>query len=297
MLLLALAAPTAALAADATDPALVRHGDTVITRSDYEIELRSIPNKDDAASFRASARRNRELVERMLLTRELAAEAKKRKLDQDPEVKHRLTLADEKLLASTLLAEVEEAAAREFAAQSATFERVAREQYLIGKASYTTPETLMLTQLFFAAEKDGIEGAKKRADDAYTKIRAGADIGDLAATVSDDTSRRDARGRVGPLARNDLDPQVAAVSFALKKPGDISEPVKSRVGWHIVRLDTRNAAVQRSFDEVKGEIMTELRDKHIADAKSTLMRDIAAKNELVVDDAAMDALRTQRATP
>src|SRR6266545_4282390 len=135
VVLLALTAPTAAIGADGTDPPLAHHGEIVITRSDYEAELQSI-RKDDRAAFMASARRNRELVERMLGTRELAAEAKKRKIDQDPTVKHRLALAEEKLLASILLVEVEEAAAREFAAQSAKFERAAREQYLVGKASY-----------------------------------------------------------------------------------------------------------------------------------------------------------------
>ncbi len=290
------AAPAVALAADAADPVLVRRGDIVITRSDYEAELLNIP-KDDRAEFRASTRRNRELVGRMLVARELAAEARNRKLDQDALVKRRLLLADDKLLVSVLLADVEAAAVRELAAQAAAFERAAREQYITAKASYTTPETLMLTQIFFSAEKDGFEGAKKRADDAYAKLRAGADIGDLAATISDDTQSRDARGRVGPLARRELDANVAEVAFLLKNPGDISPPIKSRAGWHIVRLDTRNPPVTRSFDEVKGEIMDELRDKHIASAKSALMRDIATKNEAVVDEAAVDALRSERPAP
>ncbi len=287
-----LAAPAVAIAADVADPVLVRRGDTVITKSDYEAELQSIP-KQDRSDFAANTRRNRELIERLLVTRELAAQAKERKLDQDAMVKRRLILEEDKLLAAVLLAQVEEVAAQEFAAQSAKFERAAREQYLVSKASYATPETLMLTQVFFSAEKDGFEGAKKRADEAYAKIRSGTDIGDLAATVSDDTSHRDARGRVGPLARTDMYPQVAEVAFALKKQGDISEPIKSRAGWHIVRLDARNAGVQKSFDEVKGDIMKQLRDQHIVEAKNELMRGIATKNEAVVDDAAIDALRQQ----
>ncbi len=290
------AAPTCTLAADAADPVLVRRGDVVVTKSDYEAELQRIP-KEDRSAFAASTRRNRELIERILVTRELAAQAKDRKLDQNAMVKRRLALEEEKLLAGVMLAEVAETAAREFAAQSTKFERVAREQYLVGKASYATPETLMLTQVFFSAEKDGFEGARKRADDAYAKIRAGADIGDLAATISDDTSGRDARGRIGPLARTDLDARVAAAAFALKKPGDVSEPVKSSAGWHIVRLDARNPAVAKSFDEVKDQIMNQLRDQYIAEERNALVRSIAAKNEAVVDEAAIDALRLQRPAP
>ena len=291
-----LPAATASVAADTADPVLVRRGDITITKSDYEAEVQRIP-KQDRSAFAASTRRNRELIERMLVTRELAAQARDKKLDQNALLKRQLVLEEDKLLAAALLAEVEETAAREFAAQTAKFERVAREQYLVGKAAYTTPETLMLTQVFFSAERDGFEGAKKRADDAYARIRAGADIGDLAATVSDDTSKRDARGRIGPLARTDLDANVADVAFALKKPGDVSEPVKSRAGWHILRLDARNAGAQKSFDEVKADIMAQLRDQYIIEAKNTLMRGIAGKNEAVVDEAAIDALKLQRPAP
>src|SRR4029453_2838650 len=186
VLMLALTAPAAAIAADAADPVLVRRGDIVITKSDYQTELHPTPEQD-RASFAASTRRNRELIDRMLVTRELAAQAREKKLDQDPLVKRRLAFEEDKLLAAVLLAQIEETAARDFAAQSAKFERVAREQYVVAKARYTTPETLMLTQVFFSADKDGLEGAKKRADEAYAKIRAGADIGELPQTVSHDT--------------------------------------------------------------------------------------------------------------
>lgn len=280
-----------AFAADAADPVLIRRGDVAITKSDYAAELQRIPAKD-RADFASSTRRNRELLEQMLVTRELADLARQRKLDQDPVVRRRLQLQDEKLLATVLVESVEQAAAREFDANLPRFERAAREEYLVDKASYTLPETVMVTQIFFAAEKDGMEGAKKRADDAYAKIRAGADMGDLAATLSDNASARDVRGHAGPYSRRDMEAQIADVVFALKK-GEVSEPIKARLGWYVVRLDERTPATTKTFDEAKSEIMASLRTRHINDARTALLRSFGEGGDAVLDEAATEALRTQ----
>ena len=278
-------------AAQPADPVLIRRGDVAITKSDYEAELQRIPEQDRAV-FASSTRRNRELIENMLVTRELAARAKERKLDQDPVVRRRLQLQDEKLLATVLVDAVEQAAAREFDADRARFERAAREEYTVGKASYSTPETVMVTQIFFAAEKDGMEGAKKRADEAYAKIRAGADMGDLAASVSDDAAARNVRGHAGPYSRRDMEAQIADAVFALKKPGDVSEPIKARLGYYVVRLDERKPGSVKTFDEAKSEIMAGLRTRHISDARGALIRSFGEGQVAVLDEAAVEALQT-----
>ena len=54
---------------------------------------------------------------------------------------------------------------------------------------------LMITALFFSAAKDGAEGAERRAQGALAKLNGGADIGDLAATLSDDPTTREIRGK------------------------------------------------------------------------------------------------------
>jgi peptidyl-prolyl cis-trans isomerase C len=279
-----------AVAAGAGDPVLIRRGDIAITKSDYEAELQRIPEQDRSV-FASSTRRNRELIEQMLVTRELAVRAKERKLDQDPVVRRRLELQDEKLLAGVIVDAVEQAAAREFDGDRARFERAARENYLIDKTSYTTPETVMVTQIFFSAEKDGMEGAKKRAEEAYTKIHAGADIGDLAASLSDDASARDVRGHAGPFSRRDMETPIADVVFALKK-GEVSEPIKGRLGWYVIRLDERKPPHTKTFDEAKPEIMASLRTQHINEARAALLRSIGEGKQVVFDEAAIEALRT-----
>ena len=50
------------------------------------------------------------------------------------------------------------------------------------------------------------------------------------------------------------------VAFAMQKEGDISEPVKTKFGYHVIRFNGRKAAQKKSFDEVDDEIIAELQE-------------------------------------
>ena len=289
----ALALPVAfpiAFAADAGDTILVRRGDVVITRADWDAELLRIPAKD-RADFAENPRRNRQLLERMLTTREMAAMARAKKLDQDPMLRIRVRQEEDRLLAAMLTASVEEGAALDFEMKLPSWTRRAREIYEVDKAKYSSPETVSVTMIFFGAQKDGFDGAQKRAGDALAQIRNGADIGALAASLSDDPTTRGVSGRKGPLAHSDLDPNLANNVFALKR-GEITGVLRTRDGWFIMRLDERHAPVPRSFDQVKGEILAELKQSQVNGVKDAFLASVGEGKDLTADQSAIEALRT-----
>jgi peptidyl-prolyl cis-trans isomerase C len=289
-LALSSAIPSAAIGADAADTILLRRGDIAITRADWDAEMQRIPPKD-RADFTANPRRVQQLVERMLTTRELATLARQKKLDADPLIRIRVRQEEERLLAAAMIAKTEETAALDFEQKRPAWERRARELYDVDKARFATPETITVTLLFFSSGKEGFEGAQKRAEDALAKIKAGADIGDLAASVSDDPTTRDVRGRKGPLGRADMDSNLASAAFALKNKGDMTGAIRTREGWFIVRLDERSASKSRPFDEVKGEIMAELKQKHVDGARSALLASLGEEKDLALNPTAIEALR------
>jgi hypothetical protein len=287
------AASMAIAATDAPDTILVRRGDATITRADWDAELLRIPEKD-RADFAASPRRNGALLERMLTTRELALRAREKKLDADPVTRLRIRQEEERILAAAYLASVEESAAADFERRRPAFERRARELYEVDRTKYETPETAMITLLFFSAGKDGIamDAAQKRANAALAKIKAGADIGNLAASESDDTTTREVRGRKGPLARSDLYPPLANAVFALKAKGDMTEVIHTNEGFFLVRLDERRPPVQQSFDKVEPAIMAELKQAQMSNAREAALANVGAGAAIEVNRPAVDALRT-----
>ena len=52
-------------------------------------------------------------------------------------------------------------------------------------------------------------------------------------------------------------PEFDKASFALN-PGELSEPVKTQFGWHLIQLEEKKAAGQKPLDEVKDQIRTRL---------------------------------------
>jgi peptidyl-prolyl cis-trans isomerase C len=79
-------------------------------------------------------------------------------------------------------------------------------------------------------------------------------------------------------------------AFALKNPGDVSEPVLSRFGWHVIRLEGRQAPVQRNFEDVKPQIVAELRQKFVNEKRDAALAKIRATPGTQINKDAIDAL-------
>ncbi|NND62789.1 MAG: peptidylprolyl isomerase [Flavobacteriaceae bacterium] len=98
----------------------------------------------------------------------------------------------------------------------------------------------------------GIE-SKKRIDDIYAQILQGEKFEDLAKQYSDDKGTAMKGGKMRDFSRGDLNaPPFENMSYALENPGDISEPVQTRFGWHIIKLLKK--LERKPFSEKRMEI-------------------------------------------
>jgi parvulin-like peptidyl-prolyl isomerase len=284
-------AVSSAMAADSVvvDPILVERGNVSIRKSDFDAEMLRIPEKD-RATFLASPKRVRDLLERMMMTLELADTARAKGVDKDPGVARRIELEQDKILAQTYITNVETAARREFDAKLPSVEPAIRESYLVNKAKYTKPDTVMISQLNFRF--DGAPDiAKARADDAYAKIKAGADIGDIVEQVTDNAALGKLRGIRGPLERKDVDPELVALVFETGKVGVVNAPVRTQRTWSIVRVNERIPGSLQSYEEAKPSIINLMRDEYVTHARDAALAELGAGKKLVVNEPAIEALR------
>jgi peptidyl-prolyl cis-trans isomerase SurA len=116
----------------------------------------------------------------------------------------------------------------------------------IGKA----PERLRLAAIVLAFEPDStqVKRARARADSLWTAIMKGQAFADVASAASDDPSG--ARGGdLGTFARGTMVPEFEDAVFALK-PMDISKPIRSRYGFHVVQVLEHQAATDSSEERV-----------------------------------------------
>lgn len=274
-------ATSAAFAADvnAPDTVLVSNSVTSISRAEYDAELLRLP-PNLREGFNNNPRRVTDLLTRMLVAKTFATQAKAAKIDQTAQNKLRIQLDLDRLLSQFMIDDIEAKADAEFEANRAKYEVRAREAFLVDKAKYATPEQVNATHILFDTKKHTSDEAKKLAADARAKIVAGADMNALAREISEDPSSGNNNGSLGWFGQKEMDPAFGEAAFALKKTGDLSGPVQSQFGWHIIRLDGRRPPSTPTFEQAKDTIMAEIKKSFIdakrEDAVNAIRRDPAA---------------------
>ncbi|MCA9560510.1 MAG: peptidylprolyl isomerase [Myxococcales bacterium] len=132
--------------------------------------------------------------------------------------------------------------------------------------------------------------AKKKADEIYKEAsKKDADFAELAKKHSQGpTASRG--GDLSFFTRGRMVPAFEKVAFEMKA-GEVSKPVKTQFGWHIIKVTDRKEGRQRPFDEVKESIEKLLRNKKSRKAKAELLKKLRddAKVETFVPELAAEA--------
>ena len=119
------------------------------------------------------------------------------------------------------------------------------------KAAYDK-ETAKVTQTERVRARHILVATEKEANDIEDKLKAGAKFEDLAKQYSLDGSK-DYGGDLGYFTAPEMVAEFSKATFALKQ-GEVSKPVKTEYGWHVIRLDDRKMGAAQPFDQVKGAI-------------------------------------------
>jgi peptidyl-prolyl cis-trans isomerase C len=285
-------APAAAAPAPAEptpDQVLAENAQTRLTRGDYDADIQRLPAemRDD---FARDPKRLSSYLTNLLIVKTLAADARGAGLENDPVLKRRIALEVDRALADAQLRHLEQVAGKEFDAKADVFAVKANELYLIQKDKHRVPEQISASQILFDLKNHTPDEALALARETRAKLLAGDDFAATAKAVSDDPSAKSNGGEIGWFARERMDPAFSQAAFAMKNPGDISEPVLSSFGYHLIRFEGRRPAEVRPFEMVKPQIMADLRKRYVNEQRD--MRTSAIRNDpsLKVNQPAVDSL-------
>ena len=107
---------------------------------------------------------------------------------------------------------------------------------------------------------DDEDAARTQAEDVLMRIRAGDSFEALAAEFSMDGGTASQGGNLGVLTESQLPEALGAAIFAMEE-GDLEGPVRSDFGFHVIRLDEVLKRGPLPLDQVRGELLSELRDR------------------------------------
>ncbi|MFH2058621.1 MAG: SurA N-terminal domain-containing protein [Pseudomonadota bacterium] len=130
---------------------------------------------------------------------------------------------------------------------------------------FETPEKVEARHILFlvdatASEDKNVEAFKK-AKDVYEKALKGEDFALLAKTYSEGPTKKTG-GYLGIFEQKSMVKPFGDKAFSMKA-GEISEPVKTQFGWHVINVVSRIDASKQSFDQVKNQIKRELEQQEM----------------------------------
>jgi peptidyl-prolyl cis-trans isomerase C len=108
-----------------------------------------------------------------------------------------------------------------------------------------------------------------KAKELKAKLAAGGDFAQLAKENSTDTGSKEQGGALGYFGRGQMVPEFEGAAFKLEK-GQISDPVHTNFGWHIIRVDDKRKKEPPSFAAVKDTIMNSLIVRKAQDAATEM---------------------------
>ncbi len=96
-----------------------------------------------------------------------------------------------------------------------------------------------------------------QAKEIAEKIAHGADFADMAKQYSKDPGTKDEGGSLGYFSKGQMVPQFEEAAFKLDK-GDVSDPVQTQFGWHLIQVEDRRERQPPAFDLIKERLIASM---------------------------------------
>lgn len=171
---------------------------------------------------------------------------------------------------------------------------LAKERYEVDKENIALePERRLTSHILFMCRAGCAdrEAQRQKAEKVLAELKAGADFGELAVKHSEDLGTGKKKGLYDKwLARDEphVDGHYLMGAYGLDKPGDISEIIESRFGFHIIRLEEIKEEYVPTFEEVKEELVTQLEHKYRKDMAIEFDRKYRFSDDGFIDGKAME---------
>lgn len=133
------------------------------------------------------------------------------------------------------------------------------------------------------------EIARQRTDSLYTAIKSGSSFEELARTFSQDNTTNLTGGNIGYFGINQFESSFEDAAFAIAADGEISKPVETSIGWHIIKRLRREEELP--YERAKRKIQADInRDTRFKQAQSSLIDKIKAEAGYKDDNIAIEKL-------
>ena len=254
-----------------------------LTAEDVESTLRAAP-PDAKYSILGNGENFMKFTTNQYISKQFIDYATKNKLDQDPHIVAKIRDYKNRLLSNSAVDHYVSLH------EEPDFDDFAQERYLVNQSNYLAPEQLKISHILIrTGKKHSEDEAKLIATEVYEKAKLGNDFAALASEYSEDSSSA-MGGDLGWVKKGQMIKPFENEAFSLQMAGDIGNIIKTKFGYHIIKLFDKKLERQLEFDEVKPQIIQELRAEHKKELQSQMLLKHDVNDETDVNKDAISAL-------
>lgn len=269
----------------AVDPAeiIAYSGELYLTQKELDAAFTKIAENDRLAFIRDGNKVD-QVIQSLLRRKALVNDATKAGYDQSPLMPELVSLAAERELAENWLLQVVRNA------PEADFEALAFEDYKANPDTYRTEEVIDFSHILIGNQDRSNVEAKQLAQQLLIRLEKEPSVfQELVMEFSDDPAKTANGGRYPDVHRGQMVAAFEQAAFALKEPGQISVPVGTDYGFHIIRLNARSGNTLPDFDVVKDQAVVAARKRYYENYQKMYLRKLAS-NPIVIPDGAVDIM-------
>jgi peptidyl-prolyl cis-trans isomerase C len=252
------AAAAPAPAAPAGDPVVAHVNNTDVHRSEVIEAMRGLPPQ---AQQQPLEKIYPYVLDEMVATIVVSQAARKAKVADDPEVKKRLALVQDQVIAQSYIQKLVEKGVTE------PMLKTRYDKYL--KDAPPRDEV---------SARHVLLGNEADAKAVIEELKKGGDFAKLAQEKTTDPAGKTSGGDLGYFTKDEMVGEFAEAAFKLK-PGEFTQtPVHTQFGWHVIKVEDRRTAKPPTFEQIRPQLFRDA-SREIVDAKMKELR-TAAKIEV-----------------
>lgn len=266
------AAPAAEAAAVTPETVVATVGGEAITEADLSFAAEDLAQ--DLAQMPAEERRPF-LLRVVIDMKVMAGAAKEAGMDQTPLFAQRLKYLEERALRRAYFAE---------AIAGAVTEEAVRADYDAFTAQFTPQDEIRASHILVESEEE--------ANAIKAELDGGADFAAIAKEKSIDPGSGANGGDLGFFGKGMMVPSFEEAAFALTEPGEVSAPIQSQFGWHIIKLGEKRQSQPPTFEQVAPQIQQQVLMRSFNEKVEDLMSGVEIE---IADPALAAAMEAQDA--
>jgi len=275
--------PNPAEAEDAPSPVLAKADGIEITADEFEASLNSLPaeTKKTYSTPEGKEKFLEELIHQKLLIRE----AERLGIPERKEVVQQIKDATAQIIIIHLINELKR--------NVKVTEAEARKYYEDHIDEFRTVDQVRVRHILIRPASPDSEAeakAREKAEKVLELIRNGADFGTVARQISEDKASGQKGGDLGYLMRDQMEPEVAKLVFSMN-PGEVGGPVKTSLGYHILKLDEKKLGDQIEFERVENKARDRALLEKQAKVTGELLETLKKNVKIVLDKEQLSLIK------